>query len=106
MSVAGNLVKVFKSADDDVYKSAIKRTLWSLDEASALIAGLCPENYKKGIKGFMNISEEEFRKRDAYATKIFSQMLSNIDKKGTLVKFIPLNNSVFFKPLEVYKMGY
>lgn len=103
MSLADDLAKVFTTTDNDAYKSAIESSLWSLDEASALIAGLVPENCKNGSKGFMNISEEEFLKRDAYAMTIFSQMLDDIDSKGTLAKFIPHDNRIFLSPWKYVK---
>lgn len=103
MSLADDLATVFKTTDNDAYKSAIERALWSLDEASALIAGLVPENYKNGSKGYMNISDEEFMKRNNYASTIFSQMLDDIDEKGTLAKFIPHDNRIFLSPWKYVK---
>lgn len=104
MSLAEAFAKAFQPPpEEELYKAAINKTLWSIDEAAALIAGLTRENYKNGSKGSMTVSEEEFRKREDYATTIFSQMLDDLEKKKTLVKFIPIEDRIYFSPWRYIK---
>lgn len=102
-----SLVEAFAKAmqgptDDEVYETAMQATLWSIDEASALIAGLTPENYKNGTKGSMNCSDEVFRKRESYATSLFSRILDDLEKT-TIKDFIASEDRLLWSPWRYIK---
>jgi hypothetical protein len=51
----------------------------------------------------MSISAEEFRKREGHATIVFRQMLDDLKKKKTLIKFIPIDDCIYFSPWRYIK---
>lgn len=83
VSLAERFVKAMQPLPEDhFYKEALMQSMWSIDQFAALIAGLTPENYKRGERGDTQISGKVYAKREAYATKVFRQFLDQF-KNGT-----------------------
>ncbi len=87
----------------DIYQSHMKQALWSIDEFSALMAGLTPENYKKGTKGSTLITDEIFVKREAFATQIFSQFLDYMGKNHVLEDFTTTDENMYMSSWKFIK---
>lgn len=42
---------LYGPSEEEIYKSSLEETFWSIDEFAALMSGLTPENYRKDTKG-------------------------------------------------------
>lgn len=71
-------------SEERIYQSYFNRDFWTIDEFSALIAGLTPENYKNGTKGTATVSDLIFSERMAFANKIFGQFLDDLEKSPSV----------------------
>jgi hypothetical protein len=59
VSLVERFVKAMQPlTEDHFYKESLMQSMWSIDQFAALIAGLTPENYKKGERGDTQISEK------------------------------------------------
>lgn len=90
-------------SEEQIYQAAMQQKLWTIDEFAALMGGLTPENYKVGSKGIAKMTDEVFAKREAAATKIFSQFLDDMEKTTIARDFILADKSMYMSAWKYIK---
>lgn len=89
--------------EEEIYLAAIRQALWSIDQFAALMGGLTPENYKNGTKGSTQITDDQFIKREAYATKVFSQFLDYMEETSAVRDFVISDEHMFMSSWKFIK---
>lgn len=76
------------------YKAYFHNNYWALDHYAALLAGLNPDCYKYGKS--VDLPDKEFKKRSKQATRLFFQLLEDIEKQNWRKKdLLPADNGVY-----------
>ncbi len=100
--------------EDQIYKSYFEKTLWTIDEFSALMIGITPEKYEQLLReDIQNLSFEDFRKNQDVilkdfeklkaANKIYERFMNRLKKDFSLIEFHSIDKRLTLSPWKFIK---